>query len=519
MRKCKLNVFLIGIIGIIGLAGCKSDLVKNEEIIEAEPAVVSMENEAVLSYEVPRSKPHILVDQAGYQTEHTKMAMFFGDIMPETFDVIDADSNQTVYTGVLEKHGYSEDYQDEIGYGDFSVLDKEGRYYIKSDLLGESYCFEIRDDIYKNLIKQVSKAYYFNRCGMTLTANYAKDKAHNACHTGGSVLREDINIKLDVSGGWHQDLDGSQNVDDAAKVIANILLAYEIFPNVFTDDMDIPESGNGIPDILDEVRYEIEWLLKMQDASVGAVYSGVTVNSSDFNTVSYVEPFDDDAAMAFAFSLAKFSNFYQNYDKEYATECLRAADRAWKYATLSSKGNEETLTWKLAASAEIYRASGHKECKDYIEKRISKEDIGNNENPKDFYGYVTYINTPGDVDISICDKIIKSIMLDAEMISERARNAIFLVPFDVEQSNNSKLLDDMITMSLVDYIIANNEYDKLICNYMHYFLGRNPESIVYLDEIGTYNYMEHQENLGIMKQFVDNSKLVFMLGKINSIVR
>ena len=105
-------------------------------------------------------------------------------------------------------------------------------------------------------------------------------------------------------------------------------------------------------------------------------------------------------------------------------------------------------------------------------------------------------------------------MKKAEKISEESRKSPFLVPSDKNQDNNDELLDKMITLTLVDYIITNHEYDTVIENYLHYFLGRNSMSVTYLDNVGTYSYSQIHSSLGLMKQFSEASKLIFMLSKI-----
>ena len=481
---------------------------------EAVSAFVSMEDEALLSYEVPKSSPHILIDQHGYASDSTKQAFFFGSNLPTAFKVIDADSKSVVYQGIIESRGYSDVYEANIASGDFSSVTEKGTYYIEANLLGCSYSFQIGGNLYQDLFCQACKTYYYNRCGMTLTEEFAGSNAHNACHTEKSVLRDDMTVELDVSGGWHQDSTGSKEISNAATSLATILLAYEVFPNAFDDDFGIPESQNGIPDILDEAKYEIDWLLKMQNQETGAVYSAVTVATAENkSSVSYVETPTIDSTRAFAFVLAKFSYVFQEYDKEYATLCLKAADRAWKYAELNE---EEDSPWKMAAAAEIYRASGLKDCERYLREYFLAGGYKEERDTITFLGCVTYLSTTQPVDTAICADIIKVIMKNAELISQESRQAPFLVPFEKEQTNNSELLSKMITMTLVDHIISNHEYDMIIENYLHYFLGRNPMSITYLDNVGTYSYINVHESLGLMKKFDEDSKLIFLLAKVIS---
>ena len=478
--------------------------------------MTSMEEEPELNYEVPESSPNILVDQLGYITKSSKVAIFCGEEMPEKFNIIDKETGAIVYVGYPEKRDYQSKNQESIWYGDFSDFEVPGLYYIEAPLMGQSYSFLIGDGLYDEIFNEACKQYYYNRCGITLTSEYAGEMAHNACHTGKTVLREDISVTLDVSGGWHQDEMGSKNVEKAARNIGIMLLGYELYEESFGDDMGIPESGNGVPDILDEIKYEIEWLLKMQDPVTGAVYEGVTVceQENGKGTVSYVEPGTMQSAKAFAMVLAKFSYLYQNYDTEYATNCLKAADRAWKYTELNDDGI--TDEWKFAAAAELYRASGLKSCDRYIKEYLMQEQEEGKLDEVTFLGYVTYISTKQQVDVELCSKIAEKLMTRAEEISNEARNSVYLVEEGGQKDHNQKLLQNMMILTMVDYVIANHEYENVIENHLHYFMGRNRQSISYIDRVGENNYRLIDENLGIMKGFDADSKLIFMLSEIVS---
>lgn len=495
-------------------AGC-AQLPAEEQTQKEENEITSMEKEPELNYAVPENSPNILVDQLGYITESSKIAVFCGREMPAEFHIVEKETGETVYTGSLEEREYQAKGQEYIWYGDFSDFRIPGTYYIEAPVLGQSYSFQIGENLYDEVFREACRQYYYNRCGMTLTGEYAGEMAHNACHTGRAVLREDISVTPDVSGGWHQDEMGSKNVEMAARNIGIMLLSYELYGESFGDDVGIPESGNGIPDILDEIRYEVEWLLKMQDPATGAVYEGVTVYEpeSGKGVVSYVEPATIQSAKAFAMALAKFSYLYQYYDTEYATNCLKAADHAWKYTELNDDGVVDE--WKFTAAAELYRASGLKSCHRLITEYLMHE---NKEEPDEviFLGYVTYLSTKQQVNVELCGKIMEKLMTMAKEISGAARNSVYLVAESPLQDNNQELLQDMVVLTMVDYVIANHEYENVIENYLHYFMGRNRQSISYIDHVGENNYKLIDENLGIMKGFDTDSKLIFMLSEIVS---
>lgn len=495
------------------LTGC-AIMPQDKGTQEEENIITSMEEEPKLTYEVPVSRPNILINQLGYITDSTKTAIFCGEEMPRVFHVIRVDTGEIVYTGYPEDKEYYDETQEYISYGDFSDVTEAGAYYLEAPVLGRSYSFVVGDDLYDQVFREACRQYYYNRCGMTLTTEYAGEMAHNACHTGKAVLREDISISIDVSGGWHQDEMGSKDVVMAARNIGIMLLSYELYQESFGDDMGIPESGNGVPDILDEMKYEIEWLLKMQDQTTGAVYEGVTVYNQNGGkgAVSYVEPAKIESAKAFAMVLAKFSYLYQYYDTEYATNCLKAADRAWKYTELN--GGEETDAWKFAAAAELYRASGQQSCHKFITEYILQTDRSGELDEVTFLGYVTYLSTKQQVNLDLCETITEELMQKAEEISENARSSVYLVEEGEGQEHNQTLLQNMMYLTMVDYMISNHEYETVIENHLHYLMGRNRQAVSYIDDVGENNYRQIDEGLGIMKKFDADSKLIFMLSEI-----
>ena len=120
------------------------------------------------------------------------------------------------------------------------------------------------------------------------------------------------------------------------------------------------------------------------------------------------------------------------------------------------------------------------------------------------------------VDMELCSGIAEKLMTRAEEISNEARNSVYLVGENVQSDQNQSLLQDMMILTTVDYIIANHEYENIIENHLHYFMGRNSQSLSYIDRVGENNYKLVDENLGIMKGFDTDSKLIFMLSEIVS---
>ena len=129
-----------------------------------------------------------------------------------------------------------------------------------------------------------------------------------------------------------------------AKTIADLFLSYEESEAVRGDDFGIPESGNGVPDILDEARYELEFFFKMQAAD-GGVYHKVTcavfpetVMPEEETDPLIICPVSDTATGDFAAVMAMASVIYKDYDAAFANKCLEASKKAYDY--LDAKGFE-----------------------------------------------------------------------------------------------------------------------------------------------------------------------------------
>ena len=270
-----------------------------------EEEIVSLGLTPEFNYEVPVNLPNIIVDQVGYAVNSNKIAIFRGEILPDTYELVDAETEEIVYTGSIKEKGYNEITGENISYGDFTDFEVPGTYYLQTEMIGQSYSFVISEDPYGPLFDSALKQYYYSRCGLTLSTELAGSAAHNACHTKTAELKDDTTVQMDVSGGWHIDENGTRNVTEGCQAVNNLLLAYELFGDIFTDEVGIPESGNGIPDLMDEVKYEASWLLKMQDATSGAVYSSVSaIEDSGTSYRLYVEAVTMDATIQFAATMA-----------------------------------------------------------------------------------------------------------------------------------------------------------------------------------------------------------------------
>ncbi len=272
---------------------------------------------------------------------------------------------------------------------DFSELTDCGTYVLKWN--GEtSYPFRIATDLYAQLTVLLTKALYFQRCGMELTEQYAGEYARKSCHTAPSILWTEYEKFLagelaeaelkqfDIRGGWHDAGDYGRYTTAAACALGHILYAYRFFPEAFHLSLNIPESGNGTPDILNECRYELDWMLQMQ-AEDGSVYHKHTTK----NHAGFVMPCDDTDQMLllppssmavadFVATMALASRIYRPFDADFADRALAAAktSQAWldthpeflfehiKECGTGGYGDRSDIDERMWAAMELYRTTG-----------------------------------------------------------------------------------------------------------------------------------------------------------------
>ena len=511
-RKNRIIASVLSLTLVGSVAGCGASSAEKQVDI-SEIAAAGPEAKISAGYVVPDQLPNVLADQVGYNSDSVKAVVLRGKKLPQTFCVKEMGTKEIKYTGDVVKTVYNDETKEYTGIGYFTDLKKDGNYYIYADIIGESYSFSISENAYTDLFNEACKKYYINRCGIALSEEYAGDNSHSACHTTPAHMQEHPETEIDVTGGWHMDEQADRDTTVGCKVAENLLLAYEINETAFSDATGIPESGNDIPDILDEVRYEVEWLLKMQDAKTGGEYGAALTDSAGGGDVMtypvIVTPVSMDATINFASVLSKFSYIYQKYDGEFATTCLKAADRAWSCYFNNQKAGDNTAVFKAAAN--LYKATGNAAYETILQEYFDRGDFDRifDSDENILIGSVTYLSTSQSVNMEKCDYLMKLLMKRSEGIAQKAGQSAYLV-IDAEDESFNTLLEDMRCLTITDHIIYNHEYTTIIENHAHFLLGMNPNAVNYVTDTTERTYADGSEN-GILNDPQTDALLVFML--------
>jgi hypothetical protein len=348
--------------------------------------------------------PAIKMNQVGYVRIGEKYALVSG--FPEVltaapgtpFQVRSVSDGTAAYSGALS---LVTDFDalvsgEKVLKADFTTLVHPGQYYVHVDAEGieDSPPFEIGLSVYQPLLRAAMRYFYYQRQGIALVEPYSEGFPRGLGHPQDVTAKfRSSGVVHDVSHGWYDAGDYGKYTPFAAGVIVDLLDSYASFPSAFPDaQLNIPESGNGKPDILDEVKWELDWLLKMQDPASGGFYHLVYPNNcpssgscrpEDITDQRYIEDLmggvanvrpTASTAKAVA-ALARAAGVYGNYDAALAQTYLAAAEAGWAYlkanpANIPATGfNGEQSTddqERLWAAAELYRTTGKSEYSQYF---------------------------------------------------------------------------------------------------------------------------------------------------------
>jgi len=234
---------------------------------------------------------------------------------------------------------------------DFSKLTKTGTYVIDVQGVGNSYPFTISSSVHRKVADASIKAYYFMRASIPLEEKYAGKWNRAEGHPDDKVLvhasaagaeRPEGTI-ISSPRGWYDAGDYNKYIVNSGISTYTLLSLYEDFPDyVKTVKLNIPESGNGVPDLLNETLWNIRWMLTMQDPNDGGVYHKLTnavfdgmIMPDKATATRYVVQKSTAATLDFAAVMAQSARIFKQYSKELpalADSCLKASEKAWDWA-------------------------------------------------------------------------------------------------------------------------------------------------------------------------------------------
>ncbi|PRY16162.1 non-processive endocellulase [Pontibacter ummariensis] len=293
----------------------------------------------------------IRLNQVGFYPQAPKVAVVVGENKGEKFYIKTADRSKTVYTGKLSAVKPATFSNKPTRVADFSMFSKPGSYVVEIPGVGRSYAFEVAPNVHKEVADAAIKGFYFQRVSTDLPEQYAGKWSRPAGHpekeafvhpSAASAARPTGTV-IASNKGWYDAGDYNRYIVNSGITMGTLLSAYEDFPEYYqAQHLNIPESGDKVPDILDESLWNLRWMLTMQDPNDGGVYHKLTnanfdgmIMPAEATEPRYVVQKGTAATLDFAAVMAQASRIFRNYEQEFpglADSTLTAAKKAWEWA-------------------------------------------------------------------------------------------------------------------------------------------------------------------------------------------
>lgn len=470
-----------------------------------------MNQESSLSATNPSPGKNVFVNQVGYLPTELKRVITHQSA--RRFTVVEENNDKVVYTAKLMSIKDTTS-KKRIWVGDFTQLSKAGKYRIKVPGVGDSYPFVIGSDIYTQVFNLAMRSYYLQRCGIALN-DKETGLAHPKCHKNDGVIARKDNFydagqQLDCGGGWHDAGDYGKYTSTTTITAAYLLVAYELWPEKFTDcQFRIAEIGNGIPDILDEARIGLEWLLTMQRPD-GAVYHKLAgsrwpsfVSPDDEYQTRYIYGISTADTGKFAATMAIAARVWRNQDSEFADRAYQAALKAWKFLANNdliwdhldldddgsgSYGKTDDLADRIWALLEL---STLKEANQSIKEWIAQLDSYQLTNISwedpaalGFFDYTRSQNALPEIKALTMSKLTD--LADKNLKSAIGSGYRYTLNFsEFGWASNKEGLSRGITMLLANQLRPKTEYRENALAQLDFVLGLNPISKCFVTGIGS----------------------------------
>jgi hypothetical protein len=412
--------------------------------------------------------------------------------------------------------------------------------------------FTIGAEVYKPILKQALRTFFYQRAGLAKSLPFAEAAwVDGASHIGAG---QDKNARLfndagnavkekDLSGGWYDAGDYNKYTSWAADYVITLLHAYLENPAAWGDDFSIPESGNGIPDIIDEIKWGLDWLIKMQNATGdNSVLSIVSLSHasppSAAKGASYYGPATTNASMSSAAAFALASKVFKDSGisslVNSSEDLKNRAEGAWAWAVANpdiifknndtasgskdiGAGQQEPLlsngspdltaraTKKRIAAVYMFAATGKDVYKNHIETEYTKADLKTFadsyrelENTSLLY-YANLPNTTESVTTSIKNWFKKAMessdnwnAMPASSTTQSRDPYLAFINHYGWGSNSTKSAKGSMFMNINHYAVAGFDSQQAknhALTYVNYLHGVNPQGIVYLSNM--YNSGAH----------------------------
>ena len=485
----------------------------------------------------------ISVNQIGYFSVGTKIALLATPATNSLDWRLVNQEGEIVTSGKTIIKGDDPTSGDHLHIIDFSMFEIPGDAYkiVIDDL--ESAPFQVTKDIYTQLEIDSLHYFYHNRSGIPIDPQFVGDSWQRpaghisdnnvTCYKGTDAdgnFWPGCDYTLDVVGGWYDAGDFGKYVVNGGISVWTLLNLYELFPDAFSDgSLSIPEQTNGVSDLLDEARWEMEFLLSMQVPD-GQELAGMVhhkIHDASWAPIPMVPPTEVDndnehrfenfgrylfppstaATLNLTATAAQAARIWKNIDTDFSVKCLQAAETAWNaalahpamyYGNIPGQGGgnyddhdvSDEFFW---AASELFITTGNEKYRDYL---LNSDRFGSVEQFE--WGRTATLGTfslltndnllPNEKIEILQDRLLN---FAEEMISILQKDGYsVLIKGVYPWGSNGQILNNMMLIGLTYKITGDQKYLDSVIQSMDYLLGRNSINQSYVSGYGTYS-MQH----------------------------
>ncbi|MFZ4080219.1 MAG: glycoside hydrolase family 9 protein [Pirellula sp.] len=467
---------------------------------------------------------HIKVCHVGYLVDETKIAILTSE--PQGKVVVRSYPNDEIVASLpVGSVSFDSDTGDSVRVIDLTEVSKPGQYYLEVPGVGRSFDFRVGNDVFTRPF-QVSMLFYTGqRCGTAVRLAGDFSKYHHAqCHVSDAHFDASTGRsgKRSLTGGWHDAGDFGRYSINSGISMGTLLWAYELNAEKLHDvELMIPEKTGHLPQMLTEIRWNLDWMLKMQEQSGGvwhkattAKFPGSILPESDNATMLIVgsghNPFLTTQATGNLVAVAAIAaRVYRPFDPDYADQCLSVAKRGWKWLEstpdshfkTNPKGIEtgayedyDANDERLWAASELFRTTGDARYHEYFLKSFRRiRPMFNSGFPHEWknvhalalYGYA--IEKRSEVDPKAQQEIRLEALNAADEIVNRVLFNGYRVPLSTENyiwGSNALVANYGMMLRLANRISPKPQYVDAAQDSLHYLLGRNTFNTSFVTQVG-----------------------------------
>ncbi|MCE6991731.1 glycoside hydrolase family 9 protein [Dyadobacter sp. CY323] len=491
----------------------------------------------------------IRLNQIGFYPKAQKLAVVVGE-KHLAFEIKAVGSGKSVLKGQLSEPRTSQHSGKISRLADFTKITKPGKYVVEVPGLGKSYPFEIKEKVHREVAGAALKGFYYQRVSIDIPEKFAGKWARPAGHPDNKVLIHASavsegraeNAVINSPKGWYDAGDYNKYIVNSGITMGTLLSLYEDFPAYFEDfNVDIPESNNGVPDLLDEVIYNLRWMLTMQDPSDGGVYHKLTNPRFDgmimpdaAKNPRYVVQKNTIATLDFVAVTAQAGRILKGFENKFpglADSCVTAAVKGWEWAKknptifynqdeLNKKFDPDIVTgaygdrsaadeWVWAA-AEMYALTRKADYLNGIALETDKPMPLPTWSQVRALGYYTLIRFSDELKLAsnIADPLKASVVKFADdLLVDLPKQPYHTVmgknAKDYAWGSSSVAANQGIALIYAYSIKKNQAYMQAALGNLDYLLGRNATGFCFLTGFGSKRVMHPHHRLSIADEIAD----------------